>query len=167
MLLGANRVGFGTLAMIAVGCTTCRGCHLDTCHVGYRHPDRLAGRSRTKKGCAALFRASLTMAVDGPEKLVYPVWRGSAPHHRRARLQPYAGSGRPLRPPGPNPSAGANQPVGAAGRPSAVHAGGSRRAGGRSGGARAGHRRCCRRFGEPLLQPGSTHPGDVCRDFVQ
>ncbi|OIJ17257.1 glutamate synthase [Anaerobacillus alkalilacustris] len=34
ILLGANRVGFGTLAMIAVGCTTCRGCHLDTCHVG-------------------------------------------------------------------------------------------------------------------------------------
>ncbi len=34
MLLGANRVGFGTLAMVAVGCTTCRGCHLDTCHVG-------------------------------------------------------------------------------------------------------------------------------------
>ncbi|MBO8164647.1 MAG: glutamate synthase [Brevibacillus sp.] len=34
MMLGANRVGFGTLAMIAVGCTTCRGCHLDTCHVG-------------------------------------------------------------------------------------------------------------------------------------
>ncbi len=34
MLLGANRVGFGTLAMLAIGCTTCRGCHLDTCHVG-------------------------------------------------------------------------------------------------------------------------------------
>ncbi len=34
MMLGANRIGFGTLAMIAVGCTTCRGCHLDTCHVG-------------------------------------------------------------------------------------------------------------------------------------
>jgi glutamate synthase (NADPH/NADH) large chain len=34
ILLGANRVGFGTLSMIAVGCTTCRGCHLDTCHVG-------------------------------------------------------------------------------------------------------------------------------------
>ncbi|TCS92825.1 glutamate synthase-related protein [Hazenella coriacea] len=32
--LGANRVGFGTLAMLAIGCTTCRGCHLDTCHVG-------------------------------------------------------------------------------------------------------------------------------------
>ena len=34
MLLGANRVGFGTLAMVVIGCTACRGCHLDTCHVG-------------------------------------------------------------------------------------------------------------------------------------
>lgn len=34
ILLGANRIGFGTLAMIAIGCTACRGCHLDTCHVG-------------------------------------------------------------------------------------------------------------------------------------
>ncbi|MFZ5814071.1 MAG: glutamate synthase-related protein [Bacillota bacterium] len=34
MLLGANRVGFGTLAMVAIGCTICRGCQLDTCHVG-------------------------------------------------------------------------------------------------------------------------------------
>jgi glutamate synthase (NADPH) large chain len=34
MLLGANRVGFGTLSMISIGCTTCKGCHLDTCHVG-------------------------------------------------------------------------------------------------------------------------------------
>ncbi len=34
VLLGANRVGFGTLAMMAVGCTSCRGCHLGTCHVG-------------------------------------------------------------------------------------------------------------------------------------
>lgn len=34
ILLGANRIGFGTLAMVAIGCTSCRGCHLDTCHVG-------------------------------------------------------------------------------------------------------------------------------------
>lgn len=34
MLLGANRCGFGSLSMQAIGCTTCRGCHLDTCHVG-------------------------------------------------------------------------------------------------------------------------------------
>ncbi|PWI59046.1 glutamate synthase-related protein [Sulfoacidibacillus thermotolerans] len=34
VLLGANRVGFGTMAMIAIGCTSCRACHKDTCHVG-------------------------------------------------------------------------------------------------------------------------------------
>jgi glutamate synthase (NADPH/NADH) large chain len=34
MCLGADRVGFGTLAMVAIGCTICRGCQLDTCHVG-------------------------------------------------------------------------------------------------------------------------------------
>ncbi len=34
ILLGANRVGFGTMAMVAIGCTICRGCQLDTCHVG-------------------------------------------------------------------------------------------------------------------------------------
>jgi len=32
--LGANRLGFGTAAMVAIGCTICRGCQLDTCHVG-------------------------------------------------------------------------------------------------------------------------------------
>ncbi|MCY0880723.1 MAG: glutamate synthase-related protein, partial [Firmicutes bacterium] len=34
ILLGANRVGFGTLTMMAIGCTACRQCQLDTCHVG-------------------------------------------------------------------------------------------------------------------------------------
>ena len=34
ILLGANRCGFGTLAMVATGCTVCHGCQLDTCHVG-------------------------------------------------------------------------------------------------------------------------------------
>ncbi len=34
MLLGANRVGFGTMAMVVIGCTACRGCHLGACHVG-------------------------------------------------------------------------------------------------------------------------------------
>ena len=32
--LGANRVGFGTMAMVAIGCTICRACQKDTCHVG-------------------------------------------------------------------------------------------------------------------------------------
>src|SRR5205809_251206 len=34
LCLGADRVGFGTLAMVAIGCTICRGCQLDTGHVG-------------------------------------------------------------------------------------------------------------------------------------
>jgi glutamate synthase (NADPH/NADH) large chain len=34
LLLGANRVGFGTMAMAAVGCTSCRECNTGTCHVG-------------------------------------------------------------------------------------------------------------------------------------
>jgi len=34
LCLGADRVGFGTLAMVAIGCTICRGCQTDTCHVG-------------------------------------------------------------------------------------------------------------------------------------
>ncbi len=34
VLLGANRVGFATLAMVALGCTICRQCNLGTCHVG-------------------------------------------------------------------------------------------------------------------------------------
>ena len=32
--MGANRIGFGTAPMVAIGCTICRGCQLDTCHVG-------------------------------------------------------------------------------------------------------------------------------------
>lgn len=34
VLLGANRVGFGTMAMVAIGCISCRACHKDTCPVG-------------------------------------------------------------------------------------------------------------------------------------
>jgi glutamate synthase (NADPH/NADH) large chain len=34
VLLGADRVGMATMAMVAIGCTICRGCQLDTCHVG-------------------------------------------------------------------------------------------------------------------------------------
>ena len=34
ILMGANRVGFATMAMVAVGCTICRKCHEGTCHVG-------------------------------------------------------------------------------------------------------------------------------------
>ncbi len=34
MCLGVNRVGFGTLPMVAIGCTICRDCQSGTCHTG-------------------------------------------------------------------------------------------------------------------------------------
>ena len=34
MLLGANRVGLGTVALMAIGCISCRQCHLDRCPRG-------------------------------------------------------------------------------------------------------------------------------------
>ncbi len=34
ILMGANRVGFATLAMVSMGCTICRKCNEGTCHVG-------------------------------------------------------------------------------------------------------------------------------------
>jgi glutamate synthase (NADPH/NADH) large chain len=34
ILLGANRVGFGTMAMVAIGCSICRKCQEGTCFVG-------------------------------------------------------------------------------------------------------------------------------------
>jgi glutamate synthase (NADPH) large chain len=34
ILMGANRVGFATAAMVSIGCTICRLCQTDTCHVG-------------------------------------------------------------------------------------------------------------------------------------
>ena len=34
ILLGANRVGFGTVALMGIGCISCRKCHLDSCPRG-------------------------------------------------------------------------------------------------------------------------------------
>ncbi|MGD8192018.1 glutamate synthase-related protein [Brevibacillus ginsengisoli] len=64
MLLGANRIGFATLAMIAVGCTTCRGCHLDTCHVGIATQiDNM--EEAHEKGLRRFVPRQLDLAVNG------------------------------------------------------------------------------------------------------
>ncbi len=52
--LGANRVGFGTLPMMALGCTSCKGCHLNTCHVGIA--TQIATESEAKKKGLKAFR---------------------------------------------------------------------------------------------------------------
>ncbi|KAI0989667.1 hypothetical protein GJ496_003864 [Pomphorhynchus laevis] len=39
-LLGADSFSFGTCVMIALGCTMCKKCHLNTCHVGIATQDK-------------------------------------------------------------------------------------------------------------------------------
>lgn len=68
MILGANRIGFGTLAMIAVGCTTCRGCHLDTCHVGIA--TQIDSEEEAKeKGLKRFVPRQFDLAVSGLKNL--------------------------------------------------------------------------------------------------
>ncbi|WP_040949656.1 glutamate synthase-related protein [Gorillibacterium massiliense] len=68
LLLGANRVGFGTLAMQSIGCTACRGCHLDTCHVGIATQiDTL--EEAEEKGLRRFIPRELDRAVDSLVRL--------------------------------------------------------------------------------------------------
>ena len=48
VLLGANRVGFGTMAMVAIGCTICRKCEEGTCLVGITTQIRTHEEAREK-----------------------------------------------------------------------------------------------------------------------
>jgi glutamate synthase (NADPH/NADH) large chain len=64
MLLGANRVGFGTLAMLSIGCTTCRGCHLDTCHVGIATQIETEAQAKDH-GLRRFVPRQLDLAVNG------------------------------------------------------------------------------------------------------
>ncbi|WP_379971082.1 glutamate synthase-related protein [Ectobacillus sp. sgz5001026] len=68
ILLGANRIGFGTLSMISIGCTTCRGCHLDTCHVGIA--TQIESEAQAKEhGLRRFVPRQLDLAVDGLTQL--------------------------------------------------------------------------------------------------
>lgn len=68
ILLGANRCGFGSLAMQAIGCTACRGCHLDTCHVGIATQiDSL--EEAEEKGLRRFVPRKYDKAVDGLVRL--------------------------------------------------------------------------------------------------
>ena len=73
MLLGANRVGFGTLSMVAIGCTTCRGCHLDTCHVGIA--TQIESEAQAKDhGLRRFVPRQFDLAVTRHYKLIYCFW---------------------------------------------------------------------------------------------
>jgi glutamate synthase (NADPH/NADH) large chain len=45
LTLGADRVGFATMAMAAIGCTSCRECNTGTCHVGITSQLKDAGEA--------------------------------------------------------------------------------------------------------------------------
>ncbi|MCY0894268.1 MAG: glutamate synthase-related protein [Acidibacillus sp.] len=62
VLLGANRVGFGTMAMVAIGCTGCRACHKDTCHVGIATQIETVQQA-TEHGLKAFVPRSIESAV--------------------------------------------------------------------------------------------------------
>ena len=66
MCLGANRVGFGTLAMVAMGCTICRGCQDGTCHVGITTHIKTVDEA-TMKGLKSFRPRDYDKAVDGIE----------------------------------------------------------------------------------------------------
>lgn len=63
ILLGANRVGFGTMAMVAIGCTSCRACHKDTCHVGIA-TQMTSMEEAKEKGLTAFTPREFELAVD-------------------------------------------------------------------------------------------------------
>ncbi len=48
VLLGANRVGFGTMAMVAIGCSICRKCEEGTCFAGITTQIRTPQEAREK-----------------------------------------------------------------------------------------------------------------------
>lgn len=64
MCLGANRIGFGTLAMVAIGCTICRACQTDTCHVGIATQIETQEQARAH-GLRRFVPQNYDRAVDG------------------------------------------------------------------------------------------------------
>ncbi len=69
MCLGANRVGFGTLAMVSVGCTICRGCQDGTCHVGITTHVKTAEEAEMKN-----FKAFRPFHEKGSPEGIYRVF---------------------------------------------------------------------------------------------
>ena len=91
--LGANRVGFGTLAMVSLGCTICRGCQLDTCHVGIATQIESEEEAQLK-GLKKFTPQEYEQRGGELRALLRGDGRGGARGHGRARLRARAGPGR-------------------------------------------------------------------------
>lgn len=68
ILLGANRVGFATMAMVAIGCTICRKCHEGTCHVGITTHIQTVEEAEAK-GLPSFVPREFDRAVEGMVRL--------------------------------------------------------------------------------------------------
>ncbi len=64
LCLGANRIGLGTLAMIALGCRMCRNCHSGECPVGITTQIETEEEA-TARGLKAFDAQNLPRAVEG------------------------------------------------------------------------------------------------------
>ena len=94
--LGANRVGFGTLAMVSLGCTICRGCQLDTCHVGIATQIESEEEAQLK-GLKKFTPQELEQRRGELRALLRGDGRGGQAGHRVARVRARAGPGGALR----------------------------------------------------------------------
>ncbi len=95
--LGANRVAFGTLAMVSLGCTICRGCQLDTCHVGIATQIETVEQAQ-EHGLKKFTPQAVDSAAESCARFFAVDGRGGQGGRRVARLRPSPGPGRPLRP---------------------------------------------------------------------
>jgi glutamate synthase (NADPH) large chain len=68
VLLGTNRVGFGTMAMVAIGCTTCHKCQDGKCHVGIATQIQTLEEAH-EKGLKVFSPVEVEIAVERIERL--------------------------------------------------------------------------------------------------
>ena len=95
--LGANRVAFGTLAMVSIGCTICRGCQLDTCHVGIATQIETMEEAE-EKGLKKFTPQEFEQAAESCARFFAGMGEEVRAGRRRPRLRARAGPRRPQRP---------------------------------------------------------------------
>lgn len=95
ILLGANRVGFGTMAMIAVGCSICRKCDEGACFAGIATQIRTVEEAQ-EKGLRIFNPLDYQTSVDRLERLFMGMeeeMRQITAHLGATRLQDLVGRG--------------------------------------------------------------------------
>ena len=65
-MLGAEEYGFGTAAVVAIGCVMARQCHLNTCPTGHRHAARGPAREVRRHRRAIMVRRPRSALFHAP-----------------------------------------------------------------------------------------------------